>query len=115
MNFAEQKTINIEELAAQYKVVAEGLEDDNLFPGFADRLNEVLDKIQPDLPTLYGRPAALAAVLGLTKATTGRWFKDNKPPNSLSMRKLSAWLAYNTDFLTSKEMEIYLLYGEMPA
>jgi len=111
MKYADQKAANIEQLAAQATQIESTIDADDLFPGFGERLNEMLDLVVPAIPPLFGRPAALAAVLGLTKATTGRWFNENRPPNALTLRKLAIWLSTNTNHFSAPEMEIYLLYG----
>jgi len=111
MKYADQKAANIEQLAAQASQIETTIDPNNLFPGFGDRLNEMLDLVVPTIPPLFGRSAALAAVLGLTKATTGRWFNENRPPNAQTLRKLAMWLSTNTNRFSAAEMEIYLLYG----
>ncbi|MFT7223905.1 MAG: hypothetical protein ACI82Z_001449 [Cellvibrionaceae bacterium] len=86
----------------------------NIFPGFSQRLNELIDKTSLEIPPLDGgRQMALASLVKTSKMATGHWLKNNRPPKASTLRNLVVFLV---DYIDKKvnplKVEAWLKYGE---
>lgn len=112
MNKSEQKVTQlhrqIEEVNQASTTVSEA------FPGFSRRLNDLIDLADPAIPRMDGgRQAYISALLQASKMAPGDWLKKDKPPKTVTLRKLVNYLLSRMpgDYNPYK-IEAWLKYGD---
>ena len=84
-----------------------------IFPGFSQRLNELIDLSSIDIPRDWGRQMALASIVSTSKMAAGYWLKGDRPPKASTLRNIVIFL---TDHIEKKvnplKVEAWLKYGE---
>ena len=84
-----------------------------IFPGFSQRLNELIDMSSLDIPKDWGRQMALASIVNTSKMATGYWLKGDRPPKASMLRNIVIFL---TDRIAKEvnplKVEAWLKYGE---
>ena len=66
-----------------------------IFPGFSQRLNELIDMSSLDIPKDWGRQMALASIVNTSKMATGYWLKNDRPPKASTLRNIVVFLTEN--------------------
>ena len=84
------------------------------FPGFSERLNNLIDLADVDIPSLDdGRQAYISTLLQASKMAPGDWLKKDKPPKTATLRKLVNYLiAHLPGDHNPYKIEAWLKYGE---
>ena len=84
-----------------------------IFPGFSQRLNELIDMSSLDIPKGWGRQVALSSIVKTSKMAAGYWLKNDRPPKASTLRNIVVFL---TDHIEKKanplKVEAWLKYGE---
>ncbi|MCX4030157.1 hypothetical protein H0A36_17440 [Endozoicomonas sp. SM1973] len=98
-----------------------GLEDNGVYSGFSDRMNEFLDHVKMDLPPLdKGRISYIAELTGCSRQIVSIWLTKNKPPRDsvdqdkkTSLFKLVAYFMKHLDTDVSLyRIVAWLRYGD---
>ena len=84
------------------------------FAGFSQRMNELIDLTDIDIPAMHdGRQAYLSSLLQSSKMSSADWLKKNRPPKASTLRNIVVYLlnhipgSYNP-----LRVEAWLKYGD---
>ena len=58
-----------------------------IFPGFSQRLNELIDMSSLDIPKGWGRQMALSSIVKTSKMATGYWLQERQAAKSVYTAK----------------------------
>lgn len=82
--------------------------------GFSNRLNQLIDMTDLQIPPLdYGRAAFIAELFKVSKNAAGIWLKKNTPPKASALEKLVMFLVSHIKTNHHhKKIEAWLVYGD---
>lgn len=90
--------------------------DPTLYPGFSDRLNDLISRTQKTAPEKnQGRYAWLAKEIGASKPATGEWLDGDKVPRDATFDQLVNHLLKDFEGFRPSNIDrvkTWLLYGE---
>lgn len=91
------------------------MDDDDSFPGFSKRLNQLIDMTDLDIPDMDGgRQSYLSNLLNISKMPPGYWLKKDKPPKTSTLRRLVAHLLSHIQGTHNPiTVEAWLKYGDV--
>ncbi len=112
MNQENKRVIRLKEQIKEYN---EATSDTivEIFPGFSERFNFLIDLTDLDVPKLYnGRQAYISSLLQVSKMAPGDWLKKDKLPKASTLRKLLTYFLRHIEGSYSVyQIEAWLKYG----
>ena len=109
-----KKIVQIETQKHSFEAI-ENINSDvaKIFPGFSQRLNELIDMSSLDIPKDWGRQMALASLVHTSKMAAGYWLKGDRPPKATTLRNIVIFLTDHIEKKTNPlKVEAWLKYGE---
>lgn len=86
---------------------------DNSFPGFSERLNEIVDLLEDPPPPGRGRQAWFARFLDVPPQHTARWCADDNPVVGWRLKAVCSYLVVNLQLtVTAEQLQVWLLIGD---
>lgn len=103
----------MEDLICEYKKTENAIIKYEIYEGFSQRLNQILDQSSLNVPKLNeGRGAWLAKLSGASKPAASDWLLHDKPPKQTRLRALIIMIAKYLPFeLEVPVIEAWVLYG----
>lgn len=109
------KVAAIDPVASFEKVLTnKSAKDVTIYPGFSDRLNDLIDRTPFDVPAKgQGRYSWIANVVGTSRPTGTAWLEKNKVPNDATFHALVVFLLNHIEGKHNiARIKSWLLYGE---
>lgn len=109
-----KKVVQIDSQRSSFEEVEHAHADvTKIFPGFSQRLNELIDLSSLDIPKEWGRQMALSSIVKTSKMATGYWLKSDRPPKASTLRNMVVFLTDNIEKKVNPlKVEAWLKYGE---
>lgn len=84
------------------------------FPGFSERLNQLIDLTDLEIPAIDdGRQTYVGNLFQVSKMSPGDWLKKDKPPKTATLRKLVVYLLSHIEGDHNPfKIEAWLKYGD---
>ncbi|MFC1336815.1 MAG: hypothetical protein G8D89_18305 [gamma proteobacterium symbiont of Clathrolucina costata] len=113
MSKSDPKVVQLHKQIEEYSQVVPGTVAE-IFPGFSERLNHLIDLTDLEIPPLDdGRQAHIASLLQSSKMAPGDWLKKDKPPKTSTLRKLVTYLLRHISGNHNPlKVEAWLKYGD---
>jgi len=86
---------------------------EEIFPGFSERFNILLDLSDLEIPKSRGKAAYVAELFETSQMAPADWLKKDKPPKPATLRKIVIFLLNHIDKVySSLKVEAWLKYGD---
>ena len=113
MTRTDNNVVSISKQQKEYRDVP-STDISEIYPGFSNRLNQIIDLTDLDIPALStGRQAHMVNLFEASRVVVTDWLKNDKPPRPATLRKIVVFLLKHLGGIHNElRVEAWLKYGD---